>query len=94
MITEWKRRGYTNNMQLEKVKPYEMPWFVTCKTLNYSHRASLLRKYPEYYSQYFKVPADYMRHSYVWPKHLTEEQIAILQRSDKPLSIAKYAKSI
>lgn len=94
MITEWKRRGYSNNMPLEKVKPYEMPWFVTCKTVNYSHRASLLRKYPEHYSKYFKVPSDYMRHSYVWSKHLTDEQIATLRDSTRPLGIAKYAKSL
>jgi len=92
MIEEWIRRGFKNNMTIYKIpSDWEMPWFVKCKAINFSHQASLLRKYPEYYKKFFVVPTKYMLYSYIWAGGLTVEQIKEL--CTKP-DIHKFARLI
>lgn len=54
------------------------PWWFQWKPLLYSHQASLLRKFPEYYEKIF-LPndelEDYVITGYLWPHKLTVEQI-------------------
>lgn len=100
MVDEWIKRGYTNTMVKYEIKDpakVQIPWFVTCKVLNLSHQASLLRKEPAYYKKYFKsVPCEYLLRSYVWIPQLNEEQIAILKKagtSAKGIDIDLFTKA-
>jgi hypothetical protein len=64
IIEEWIGRGYKNNMDLlpvgEVVYP---PWLGS--DIHATHRSNLLRKDPEYYSQFNWVELDDME--YIWP---------------------------
>jgi len=57
IVKEWIKRGYKNNMPLYEF-PFDKntildfpPWFGT-KTFHDSHKSNLLRKDPEYYTQF------------------------------------------
>lgn len=66
MICEWIRRGYVNNMKIisiENLCSYPL-WFGD-ERLHASHRSNLLRKYPEYYSQYNWPESNDL--PYFWP---------------------------
>jgi|TARA_B100001750_G_C14914943_1_gene306444 hypothetical protein len=53
IIDEWINRGYKNNMKFYNIKlPFEMPHWLGNKEFHSSHRANLLRKDYEYYSQF------------------------------------------
>jgi hypothetical protein len=93
MIDEWVHRGFVNNMEKYRLpKHVSLPWFVFCKPVLLSHRASLLRKNSVHYSKYFKVDPTYLKRSYVWISHLTERQIEFLKKHKK-ISIAQYTRS-
>ena len=65
-ISEWKKRGYNNNMSYESIDPGTLimpPWFGN-EDFHRSHRSNLLRKDYSYYSQYFDEPIDL---EYYWP---------------------------
>ena len=64
-VNEWIRRGYNNNMELEDV-PYviKYPEWLGNELLHSSHRANLLRKDNEFYSQ-FKWDED-STNPYAW----------------------------
>ncbi len=66
IITEWKRRGYQNTMQLYEVEtPVLLPWWLGDERFHNSHKSNLLRKFPEYYRQFdWNVPDDL---PYFWP---------------------------
>ena len=66
IITEWKRRGYQNTMQLYEVEtPVLLPWWLGDEHFHNSHKSNLLRKFPEYYRQFgWGVPDDL---PYYWP---------------------------
>lgn len=70
-IREWIRRGFENNMplMLDPVKPYfldiQMPPWLGCEKFHASHRAALLFKNFEWYSQ-FGWGEDPV-YDYVWP---------------------------
>ena len=53
-VTEWIRRGYKNTMKLEDMPdtPIEYPHWFKDDRIRSSHRANLLRKDYEYYSQF------------------------------------------
>ena len=52
-ITEWIHQGYNNNMELEDITdPIIYPHWLGNKSFHSSHRANLLRKDYEYYSQF------------------------------------------
>ncbi len=52
------------------------PWWFQWSPLINSHRASLLRKSPEYYGSMFDQDVkDYISTGYLWPHKLTKEQI-------------------
>jgi len=71
MSTEWKSRGYVDNLfpyfvsKLEVTEDGdELPWFIGNEDFHRSHRSNLLRKAPEYYSEIFSdVPDDL---PYLW----------------------------
>ena len=98
MIDEWIKRGFKNSMKKYEVANAaallaRLPWFVTCKAVNLSHQASLIRKLPEHYGKFFfDVPEEFSKYSYIWTGALTEEQVAALKAGD--LTIAKYAKPL
>ena len=52
MITEWMRRGYNNNMKFYDVNNMVKPHWLGKEEFHSSHRANLLRKDREYYSQF------------------------------------------
>ena len=66
-IEEWVARGYNNTMEIT-TKPNHIwklpPWFGD-KAIHASHRSNLLRKDPDYYSQFgWSEPDDL---EYIWP---------------------------
>lgn len=65
-IQEWKKRGYKNTMQYERIQTGTLimpPWFGDDR-FHKSHRSNLLRKDFNYYSQYFDEPDNL---EYFWP---------------------------
>ncbi len=52
IIMEWMRRGYNNNMDLYDINNMVKPHWIGKEELHSSHRANLLRKDYEYYSQF------------------------------------------
>ena len=52
IINEWVKRGYNNNMKLYDVSSIIMPHWLGREEFHSSHRANLLRKDFEYYSQF------------------------------------------
>lgn len=105
MVKEWVRRGFKNTMKFYEVpKKIKVPWFAKSRALQMTHRASLLRKEPAYYSSIFTgVPKKYMRYSYIWPSKLTKEQARKLreyarksqkeqEKYEETLDIAEYAE--
>lgn len=96
IIREWVAQGYVNRMSLFRIqaKP-KMPWFVGNETFHASHRASLLRKNPQHYRQFFTAPEKFKKYSYVWPGKLTEGQIKELKKfRTSILDISKYAQRV
>jgi hypothetical protein len=73
----WEERGKKNTM-----KPFDyiddckvkMPWWVGWYEFHESHKASLLRKHPYYYSKLFTVHEYFQNRGYVWPSHHNEFQ--------------------
>jgi hypothetical protein len=65
-IKEWIRRGYKNNMKLEKIKGrIIMPLWIRNEKFHSSHRSNLLRKNKKYYSKFkWKEKSN---SPYVWP---------------------------
>lgn len=64
-IQEWVSRGYVNNLQVQVVQEFELPKWFGLKKFHSSHRSNLLRKDPNYYSQFgwFEMPDQ----DYFWP---------------------------
>jgi len=53
MIDEWKRRGYNNTMRKLPIRgEIIFPEWINDQRLMYSHKANLLRKKEDFYSQY------------------------------------------
>jgi hypothetical protein len=52
IIREWIARGYNNNMEFYEVKDMVLPHWLGNEKIHSSHRANLLRKDLEYYSQF------------------------------------------
>jgi hypothetical protein len=95
IVEEWIKRGFKNNMKLYKISPYvEAPWFVKNPNVNYSHQASLIRKYPDYYGKIFTPPPVFLDYKYIWPSDLQESQIEKLKSSPVIVDISKYAKPV
>jgi hypothetical protein len=70
-IAEWIKRGYKNTMSFENIliEAKMPPWF-GYEELHRSHRANLLRKDWEYYSQFFNEDPSL---PYYWP---VEEKVS------------------
>jgi len=52
IITEWIGRGYNNNMEFYDIDNVEYPDWLGVKRFHASHRANLLRKDFDWYSQF------------------------------------------
>ena len=53
MITEWVSRGYNNTMEYINVpSSYELPHWIGYDPVHLSHQSNLLKKDPQFYSQY------------------------------------------
>ena len=64
-ITEWINQGYNNNMELEDItEPIIYPDWLGNKRFHSSHRANLLRKDYNYYSQFGWIENSEL--PYVW----------------------------
>lgn len=72
----WMSRGYRCSFP-----PYEisnticMPWWFGWEPLHESHKASLLRKKPEFYSSRFDTSDFYKSHGYIWPSRLDRDSV-------------------
>jgi hypothetical protein len=65
-ITEWKRRGYNNNMVLYDIDgDIEYPRWFGNEAFHAAHRSNLLRKNKEYYKQFGWDESDDL--PYIWP---------------------------
>jgi hypothetical protein len=65
-IKEWVRREYNNTMQFAPLDDViEHPRWLGDEVFHAAHRSNLLRKNPEYYSQFDWLESD--NHEYVWP---------------------------
>ncbi len=73
IIREWIDRGYDNNMDLYRVEgSVDFPAWLGDERLHQSHKSNLLRKEPEFYSQYdWDISPDL---DYFWP---TEEDYEV-----------------
>jgi hypothetical protein len=82
MSTEWKSRGYVDNLfpyfvsKLE-VTEYkdDLPWFIGNEAFHRSHRSNLLRKAPEYYSELFSDVPDNL--PYIWIPEEAEAELSL-----------------
>lgn len=71
MIKEWINRGYKNTMQfLPHCSNPRFPWWWGWEPVHASHRASLVRKNPSYYSW---ETGEYANWGYVWPSKVPLE---------------------
>ena len=52
IINEWIKRGYNNTMKLSEINSMTMPHWLGNTKFHASHRANLLRKDYEHYSQF------------------------------------------
>ena len=52
IIAEWIKRGYNNNMEIYDTNDIVKPHWLGIEEFHSSHRANLLRKDYEFYSQY------------------------------------------
>jgi hypothetical protein len=66
IIQEWIDRGYNNNMQLEVIEgEVVMPSWIGNEAFHASHRSNLLRKDPEFYTQWGWTESPDLE--YIWP---------------------------
>jgi hypothetical protein len=81
-IEEWVSRGYNNTMQKENIdEEYEkeedlLPWWVFNKQVQNTHKASLIRKDPDfYYYKFFGTTfeTEYIYYGYIWSNKLSVE---------------------
>ena len=97
MIDETIRRGFNNHMEkyvLPLNEPIVKPWWIGYAPIHAAHQASLLRKHPDHYKQYFRVPSEYMDYAYIWVVNLPHEiQTGMRNKKWYPLSaLAKKFK--
>jgi hypothetical protein len=95
-IKYYRRRG--GNCMLEKFKVDKTkvvwPWWFTWDELHLSHKCSLLRKDPKYYSKIFEL-ADpeqvWMDYGYIWPSDLSDRRVTRIQegRHYKPKDLCR-----
>lgn len=75
-IQDYLENGIPLQASLNKII---FPWWFQWEPLIYSHQASLLRKFPEYYNSIFNDNFDnlekYLKIGYLWPHKLTQKQI-------------------
>jgi hypothetical protein len=62
---EWIRRGYKQNMKLFEINKFDYPFWLGNERFHSSHRASLLYKNYEWYSQFGWKEEPKI--SYIWP---------------------------
>jgi len=56
-------------------------WIVSTSAIIFSHRASLLRKYPEHYAPIFSdLPSMWRRHGYVWTASFPENEKELIKK--------------
>lgn len=72
----WESRGKSNSMKrmdyIDNCKDeseVKMPWWFGWYEFHESHKASLHRKHPYFYSKLFTVPYYFSQRGYVWPSH-------------------------
>lgn len=69
MIDAWVHRGCENTMEkYDWEGPIEIPWWCYDPRSQYSHRANLVRKFPEHYRE--KWPNVFEETPYWWPVEL------------------------
>lgn len=79
-IDEWVSRGKNNTMKKIKHGEVVMPWWMGWEHFHYSHRASLLRKFPDHYEKHFSVDKYYMKRGYIWPSKHKSKVLKITDR--------------
>jgi hypothetical protein len=75
-IREWIRRGYNNTMESAPLPDaIEIPHWLGNEAFHSSHRSNLIRKDPEYYSQFGWTEGP--DQEYIWPKEDSEVGLII-----------------
>lgn len=73
VLKEWIKRGFNNSMEfyeIPKKKYIKFPWWIKFDKLHLTHKASLLRKDYDYYSEKFEIDdelREFMTVGYFWP---------------------------
>jgi hypothetical protein len=65
IISEWIKRGYRNNMEINGIIAFTYPPWLGDENFHLSHRSNLLRKAPDSYSKIWPDVPDNL--PYVWP---------------------------
>jgi len=74
IIREWIRQGFENNMSMFEVPvEFPVPLWIFDERLALSHRCNLMRKRPDYYSQFEWKRID-IKAPYWWPVALKDEK--------------------
>lgn len=74
IIREWRRRGYSNTMEYFEIPDdFNVPKWLFDERLTLSHRCNLMRKNPEYYSQ-FRWKCIDINAPYWWPVPLFDKK--------------------
>jgi hypothetical protein len=71
MIQEWIKRGYNNTMELLEFGSVIMPHWIGDDRFHSAHRSNLLRKQPDYYTQFNWPEGPDL--PYFWPEQIREE---------------------
>jgi Pyrimidine dimer DNA glycosylase/2-cysteine adaptor domain len=74
-IREWRARGGACKLDEYEIEEdeVEFPWWFAWRPLYVSHRCSLIRKDPEYYTDKLRLKKSekvWLDHGYVWPSKL------------------------
>lgn len=83
-VDEWILRGYKNTMEKYEIKEVDdpLPWWFFNKQVQMSHKMSLLRKDPGYYSKYFNEDPEYYNFGYVWTCKLGDSIVSEMKISE------------
>ncbi|AVR53142.1 hypothetical protein MarSH_437 [Marseillevirus Shanghai 1] len=76
LSTRKTKSGAKHSLPKKKIRVQRsvpLPWWLGYQKFHESHRASLLRKEPEFYQGKFKVPEPELE--YVWPSDMSTEDI-------------------
>lgn len=82
-VDEWVKRGYKNTMnKFDNVSEDSLPWWFFNEQLQKTHKASLLRKDPVFYTPLFPLEKEYYDTGYIWTAKLPDNIIEKMKRNE------------